>query len=388
MSRPASKVADKNNTKLQRHRKFRVSWHSHTSTHLDPAQGQGRKVSQVDKNSKDARSDVSGDRKVTLKGRRTGSYKERPTYDEHSLASVELASWKSRGTSRRGSFLPFSFASFLSPVDAAKKAEVLETVQSAIVKLFQRKRLEENELGTLQEHVRTLGDQEAGSLICDYYKDQLLKKGMVILREKIKNEQGTELLQMLGETWDYFFTEILPTLQALLYPLCLKGFDIRNTTLVEFRNIVVLKVSLKEALDAKECEVPPNIRQMLLVLQGLKDDVFLSENQFRCEKLVARVVSPYLGQRGLYEGGPEPVIRATFRPPLPQLVKPPKILDSEDVTHDVPDRVRTLKVDQRRQPLPSPPALRKLHETNHGLQKLKPVLEHVYDMGRRHSFIS
>ncbi|PVD28748.1 hypothetical protein C0Q70_11343 [Pomacea canaliculata] len=332
MSRPASKVADKNNTKLQRHRKFRVSWHSHTSTHLDPAQGQGRKVSQVDKNSKDARSDVSGDRKVTLKGRRTGSYKERPTYDEWPLDDI----W-------------WQWAVDLE---------------------------------------MTLGDQEAGSLICDYYKDQLLKKGMVILREKIKNEQGTELLQMLGETWDYFFTEILPTLQALLYPLCLKGFDIRNTTLVEFRNIVVLKVSLKEALDAKECEVPPNIRQMLLVLQGLKDDVFLSENQFRCEKLVARVVSPYLGQRGLYEGGPEPVIRATFRPPLPQLVKPPKILDSEDVTHDVPDRVRTLKVDQRRQPLPSPPALRKLHETNHGLQKLKPVLEHVYDMGRRHSFIS
>lgn len=30
---------------------------------------------------------------------------------------------------------------------------------------------------------------------------------------------GLELLKQLGETWDYFFKEILPILQAILYPL-------------------------------------------------------------------------------------------------------------------------------------------------------------------------
>nr|KAG5706840.1 hypothetical protein BaRGS_004175 [Batillaria attramentaria] len=189
-------------------------------------------------------------------------------------------------------------------------------VQTAIVKLFQHKPLQENELGMLQENVR--------SSFCLPVSvrplDQLLKKGMVILREKIKNEQGAELMEMLGDTWDYFFTEILPTLQAIMYPLALQGFDIRSTTLLEFRNIVVLKVSLREALDAKKYEVPPNIRQMLLILQ------------FRCEKLVARVVVPYLGQRGLYEGSPEPVTRANFRPPLPKQVAKLRHLD---VSHNL-----------------------------------------------------
>ena len=36
--------------------------------------------------------------------------------------------------------------------------------------------------------------------------------------------------------------------------------------------------------------------------------------QFLLEKLVARVVSPYLGQRGLYDGGPEPVIKVKLKP--------------------------------------------------------------------------
>ncbi|KAK7497243.1 hypothetical protein BaRGS_00011537 [Batillaria attramentaria] len=275
------------------------------------------------------------------------------------------------------------------PPSLVHMVEKWKHVQTAIVKLFQHKPLLENELGMLQENVRSLADAEAGSLIYDYYKDQLLKKGMVILREKIKNEQGAELMEMLGDTWDYFFTEILPTLQAIMYPLALQGFDIRSTTLLEFRNIVVLKVSLREALDAKKYEVPPNIRQMLLILQGLHDDVFLSENQFRCEKLVARVVVPYLGQRGLYEGSPEPVTRANFRPPLPkQVAKVPKLVVTEENTADSPDLPRSLKLDHM--PLASPLGLRKLHEpsSSHGMHRLKPVLEHVYDVGRRHSLIS
>ncbi|GFS07138.1 proline-rich protein 5 [Elysia marginata] len=92
-------------------------------------------------------------------------------------------------------------------------------ISSTIIQLFQRRPLKENELGVLQEHVRFLINSEAGGLVHEYYKDQLLRKGMIILREKIKNEEGLDLLKQLGETWNYFFREILPCLQAILYPL-------------------------------------------------------------------------------------------------------------------------------------------------------------------------
>ncbi|KAK7497248.1 hypothetical protein BaRGS_00011542, partial [Batillaria attramentaria] len=60
--------------------------------------------------------------------RRWGSHRERSTRQkEHSLASVDLASWSSRASSRRGSALPLPFCAGLSPVEAARKAEVFET---------------------------------------------------------------------------------------------------------------------------------------------------------------------------------------------------------------------------------------------------------------------
>ncbi|BFZ09147.1 hypothetical protein BsWGS_12186 [Bradybaena similaris] len=250
-------------------------------------------------------------------------------------------------------------------------------VSSAIIHLFQRKPLKENELGLLQEHVRFLINSEAGGLVHEYYKDQLLRKGMIILREKLKNEQGIELLQQLSETWQYFFQEILPTLQAILYPLAgllAKGENIRSLSLLAFRNIVVLKVSIKEALDGVEKQLyPSNIQQMLLVLQSTEDNVFLSENQFILEKLVARVVCPYLGQRGLYEGSPDPVIKVKPKPvPIPILLVP----ESRYTEHRL-DYQTSLS-------LMSP--WRGNQDNNSNIKKLKPVLEH--DGGRRHSIIS
>ncbi|XP_076444864.1 proline-rich protein 5-like isoform X2 [Babylonia areolata] len=347
------------------------------------------------------------------------------TIYQHSLASVELASWTSRAAAhRRGSSLPLPFCAALGPVEAAKKAEAFEGVQAAIIKLFQRNPLRENELGTLQESVRALSDAEAGPLIYEYYKDQLLKKGMVLLREKIKNDQGAELVEKLGETWDYFFMQILPTLQALMYPLAdsSKDMDIRNTTLLEFRNIVVLKVGLRETVDTKKYEMPPNIRQMLLVLQGLHDPTFLSKEQLDLEKLVACVVVPFLGSRGLYHGGPEPVTKANYRPVLPlgPRAKPKITITVSDAA--VADLDATAAINSRSprlvrlDPHPhntsvvttvsSPSSLRKggggggagvgmgvggLHEpsSSHGgvlNHRLKPVME-VLDVGRRHSIV-
>ena len=60
--------------------------------------------------------------------------------------------------------------------------------------------------------------------------------------------------------------------------------------------------------------------------QGLHDPTFLSKEQLDLEKLVACVVVPFLGSRGLYEGGPDPVTKANYRPTLPHLPLPkPKI---------------------------------------------------------------
>lgn len=59
--------------------------------------------------------------------------------------------------------------------------------------------------------------------------------------------------------------------------------------------------------------------------QSIQDNVFLSENQFLLEKLVARVVSPYLGQRGVYEGSPDPIIKVKLKPipiSIPELITP------------------------------------------------------------------
>jgi hypothetical protein len=45
------------------------------------------------------------------------------------------------------------------------------------------------------------------------------------------------------------------------------------------------------------------------VLQSVMECYPPSEKRLKLESLVARVVSPYLGHRGLYEGGyPKPVI--------------------------------------------------------------------------------
>ncbi|XP_045197880.2 proline-rich protein 5-like isoform X2 [Mercenaria mercenaria] len=184
------------------------------------------------------------------------------------------------------------------------------SVSEAVVHLFQKKRLQENELTTLQEAVRNLTTTEAAPLIYDYYKDKLVKKGMFILREKIKHETGKSLLTKLGEEWNYFYREILPMLQALLYPVKAKTFTIREVTLLEFRNAVLLKLPIKEALQEfiQSEPVPPAIQQMLLVLHGVHEYPY-TDNSIELEKLVARVTSPHLGIMGLYAGGSEPEIR-------------------------------------------------------------------------------
>ncbi|EAW68124.1 proline-rich protein 5-like isoform b [Homo sapiens] len=60
---------------------------------------------------------------------------------------------------------------------------------------------------------------ELGSFITDYFQNQLLAKGLFFVEEKIKLCEGENRIEVLAEVWDHFFTETLPTLQAIFYPV-------------------------------------------------------------------------------------------------------------------------------------------------------------------------
>ena len=53
---------------------------------------------------------------------------------------------------------------------------------------------------------------------------------------------------------------------------------------------------------------------MLLILQGIHDRP-VTENTMLLERLVAKVISPYLGMLGLYDGGTEPEVRSNYKIP-------------------------------------------------------------------------
>nr|QTW43735.1 proline-rich protein 5-like protein [Callistoctopus minor] len=62
-------------------------------------------------------------------------------------------------------------------------------IQDAVLHIFQRRPLPYS-FYTLQSNLRRLIRTDTGPIIYDYFKDQLLKKGMVILRESMKNLKG------------------------------------------------------------------------------------------------------------------------------------------------------------------------------------------------------
>nr|XP_034334164.1 proline-rich protein 5 isoform X2 [Crassostrea gigas]XP_034334165.1 proline-rich protein 5 isoform X2 [Crassostrea gigas]XP_034334166.1 proline-rich protein 5 isoform X2 [Crassostrea gigas]XP_034334167.1 proline-rich protein 5 isoform X2 [Crassostrea gigas] len=239
----------------------------------------------------------------------------RGTMKRHSLADIADA-WKglSINNARRGSMTSCRM-SVGNALDCAARHEFLESIQVAIVQLFQKKPLQECELVQIQDSVRNLVESEAGPLIYDFFKDKLLKKGMVILREFMKNDLGLVLLKKMSDQWNYFYTQILPTLQAMLYPLPNKDVSIRKVTMLEFRDVVVLKVGIEDTLNSVAREdVPTQIIQMFLVLQGIHDGFPPSENYARLERLAAKVINPYLGFFGFYEGSSKPTIESSLKP--------------------------------------------------------------------------
>ncbi|XP_003200690.2 proline-rich protein 5 isoform X2 [Danio rerio] len=174
------------------------------------------------------------------------------------------------------------------------------SIHNAVISVFQRRDLAQNELYVLNEGVRQLLKTELGSFFTEYLQNQLLTKGMVILRDKIRFYEGQKLLDSLAETWDFFFCDVLSTLQAIFYPVQGKEPSVRQLALLHFRNIITLNMKLEEALSRPRARIPPSITQMLLVLQGVHECKGVSGDYLKLEALLQRVVSPYLSTHGLY----------------------------------------------------------------------------------------
>lgn len=155
--------------------------------------------------------------------------------------------------------------------------------------------MQNNELYTLNENIRRLLKSELGSFITDYFQNQLLAKGLLFIEEKVKLCEGEDRIEILSEIWDHFFTETLPTLQAIFYPVQGQELTIRQIALLGFRDLVLLKVKLEEILPLVQTKLPASIVQMLLILQSVHEPTGPSEGYLQLEELVKQVVSPYLG---------------------------------------------------------------------------------------------
>ncbi|XP_071453515.1 proline-rich protein 5-like [Hetaerina americana] len=202
--------------------------------------------------------------------------------------------------------------------------------------------LAEGELSALHADVRVLLRTEAGAFIFEYLKDKLLPVAASEVLAEIKRKstgmpKGTEperraadgavegeldarkLSAELSTTWEHFYSHSLTLLEAIFYQVKSRNLGIRQAGLIMFRDYIVLplKPELEVLLDgykpvgetykAAKNEVPPVIKQMLLILQGVNEICPPSSERLKLENLVARAITPYLGFKGLYEGGnPEP----------------------------------------------------------------------------------
>ncbi|CAI5763624.1 Hypothetical predicted protein [Podarcis lilfordi] len=169
------------------------------------------------------------------------------------------------------------------------------SVQAAVINVFKGGGLQNNELYILNENVRRLLKSELGSFITDYFQNQLLSKGLLFMEEKVKLCEEENRIDILSELWDHFFTETLPTLQAIFYPVQGQELTIRQIALLGFRDLVLLRVNLDEILPRVQTKLPPSIVQMLLILQGVHEPTGPSKAFMQLEELVKLVVSPYLG---------------------------------------------------------------------------------------------
>ncbi|KAM4849316.1 proline-rich protein 5-like [Urocitellus parryii] len=205
----------------------------------------------------------------------------------------------------RPRFMSSPVLSDLPRFQAARQALQLSSnsawnsVQTAVINVFKGGGLQSNELYVLNENIRRLLKSELGSFITDYFQNQLLAKGLSFVEEKIKLCEGEDLLKALADVWDHFFTETLPTLQAIFHPVQGQELTIRQISLLGFRDLVLLKVKLGDLLLlGPPSKLPSSIVQMLLILQSVHEPTGPSEGYLQLEELVKQVVSPFLGISG------------------------------------------------------------------------------------------
>ncbi|XP_066999645.2 proline-rich protein 5 [Anabrus simplex] len=193
-------------------------------------------------------------------------------------------------------------------------------LRTAVHELFSCKTNQRNGIPTfnrghlqvLHDDVHVLQRSQAGTFIFEYYQKNLLPSTMELLLDRILVGED-DVVVNLSATWTHFYCHILPALEAIFVQVKNHKMTIRQATLLAFRDHVLLKLekTLNPLLSElrEEGAIPPPIKQMLLVLQGVCECYPPSDEKLRLEGLVARVVSPYLGYRGLYEGGyPEPIL--------------------------------------------------------------------------------
>lgn len=204
----------------------------------------------------------------------------------------------------RPRFMSSPVLSELPRFQAARQALQLSSnsawnsVQTAVINVFKGGGLQSNELYALNESIRQLLKSELGSFITDYFQNQLLAKGLSFVEEKIKQCEGDNRIEVLAEVWDHFFTETLPTLQAIFYPVQGQELTIRQISLLGFRDLVLLKVKLGDLLLLSQSKLPSSVTQMLLILQSVHEPTGPSEGYLQLEELVKQVVSPFLGLSG------------------------------------------------------------------------------------------
>jgi hypothetical protein len=113
----------------------------------------------------------------------------------------------------------------LAPQDARKwqefKSSDWKKIQEAVLTLFQQKRYPSlaQDLHQLNNKLGKLFRSEVGQFIGEFYQDQILKRGMIVLRHEVIEKEGLDLLKKLATVWTQFYTSILPTLQAIFAPV-------------------------------------------------------------------------------------------------------------------------------------------------------------------------
>lgn len=169
-------------------------------------------------------------------------------------------------------------------------------ISGAVNRLFTLKRYPELavNLSSLNENVRALSKSEVAPFISDYYIEQILNPCMEMLLKEIAQERDTNLINKMADIWTQFYTSILPTLLAFFASIQPQQnkLSIRSLTLLSFRDCVVLKTKLAVAVQRHKEALPPQIQQMLLVLQSIHrnppDDRF-----FVLQDIVGTVVESY-----------------------------------------------------------------------------------------------